>query len=78
MMVVTVKTSPVFKGGTPRKLFEGYLGFKNNAVFRAEYDIHPEGDRFLMIEQEEEKRISHINVVLNWFEELKRKAPVDK
>jgi len=72
MMVVTIETNPVFKRGTPRKLFEGYWGFKNNDAFRAQYDIHPDGDRFLMIKQEEEKRINHVNVVLNWSEELKR------
>ena len=78
MMVVTVETKPVFKWGTPRKLFEGYLGKKDNDTFRASYDIHPDGDRFLMIEQEEGKTINHINVALNWVEELKRKVPGGK
>ncbi|MFQ5639549.1 MAG: hypothetical protein ACE5IR_16310 [bacterium] len=72
MMVVTVETNPAFKVGTPRKLFEGYRGKKNNDGFRANYDIHPDGNRFLMVEQEEEKLINHINVVLNWSEELKQ------
>jgi len=72
MMVVTIETDPVFKRGTPRKLFEGYWAKDNKRKTRASYDIHPDGDRFLMIEQEEEKRINHINVVLNWSEELKR------
>ena len=72
MMVVTVETDPVFKGGTPRKLFEGYSGNKNSYSYRAEYDVHPYADRFLMVEREEEKRINHINIVLNWTEELKQ------
>ena len=72
MMVVTIETNPVFKRGTPRKLFEGYWGNKDNDAFRAAYDIHPDGDRFLMIEQEEEKRTNHINIVLNWTEELQQ------
>ena len=78
MMVVTIETNPVFKGGTPRKLFEGYLGTRDNDEFRARYDIHPDSDRFLMIKQEEGKRINHINVVLNWFEGLKRNVPGGK
>ena len=37
----------------------------------------PDGERFVLIqkgEQETEKK--HLNVVLNWFEELKTKVPV--
>ena len=40
---------------------------------RAHYDIHPDGQRFLMIK--DEATGSEINVVLNWFEELKRLVP---
>jgi len=73
MMVVTVETNPVFKRGTPRKLFDvAYWGATRDGLYRATYDIHPDGDRFLIIEQEKEKRINHINVVLNWVEELKQ------
>ncbi len=35
------------------------------------YDISRDGKRFLMIKEEEEAE-GQINVVLNWFEELKR------
>ena len=34
------------------------------------YDIHPDGDRFLMLKGEESVR-NQINIVLNWFEVLK-------
>jgi hypothetical protein len=69
MMVVTVETKPVFKRGAARKLFEGYF---HGGVHLADYDIHPEGDRFLMMDGEERIPVNHINVVENWFEELKR------
>jgi hypothetical protein len=39
------------------------------------YDISPDGQRFLMIKREREE--AQINVVLNWFEELKRLVPID-
>ncbi len=41
------------------------------------YDISPDGQRFLMIKEadEEEGQQAQINVVLNWFEELKRLVP---
>ena len=39
------------------------------------HDIHPDGQRFLMIK--ENSGADQINVVLNWFEELKRLVPTD-
>jgi len=38
------------------------------------YDISPDGQHFLMIEEVPAKQ-AQINVVLNWFEELKRLVP---
>jgi len=60
-------------GGRPRSLVLGkllYWGAVNN------YDISPDGQRFVMIkESEEQQEARQINVVLNWFEELKRLVP---
>jgi hypothetical protein len=41
------------------------------------YDVSPDGQRFLMIKPGEsaEAAPTQINVVLNWFEELKRRVP---
>jgi serine/threonine protein kinase/Tol biopolymer transport system component len=69
MMFVTVKTQPSLKLGMPEPLFEKpYLS--NN--WSPQYDIHPDGDRFVMI-KENELTNSQINIVLNWFELLKEK-----
>jgi len=39
-------------------------------------DVHPDGQRFLMLQSSRpELPVTHINVVLNWFEELKRRLP---
>jgi len=74
MMVVAVQTGPTFKAETPRLLFEGrYLTGPFN--WQSNYDISPDGQRFLMIKQVEVG--TQINVVLNWFEELKRLVPTD-
>ena len=74
MMAVDIQTQPAFKAGTPRMLFErgGYLGGTG-----PDHDISPDGQRFLMIKQTEqaETALTQINVVLNWFEELKRRVP---
>ena len=39
-------------------------------VFWNEYDVHPDGERFVMIKQGEPS--VRLIVVLNWFEELRR------
>ncbi len=39
------------------------------------YDVAPDGQRFVMIKESEEQQVGQINVVLNWFEELKRLVP---
>jgi len=48
------------------------------------WDIHPDGKRFLMIKPPTSASTAppaagprpKINIVLNWFEELKQRAPV--
>jgi hypothetical protein len=42
------------------------------------YDVSPDGQRFLMLKPSESTGVAptQINVVLNWFEELKRRVPV--
>ncbi|MCZ6768011.1 MAG: protein kinase [Acidobacteria bacterium] len=71
MMAVDIITEPAFASGKAKLLFEGkYTAFGP----RAAYDVTPDGQRFLMI-KESEQQVTHINVVLNWFEELKRLVP---
>jgi serine/threonine-protein kinase len=74
MMVVGIKTEPTFTGGSPVVLFTGRYTSGRPV---ANYDISPDGQRFLMIKaaEEEEGQQGQINVVLNWFEELKRLVP---
>jgi hypothetical protein len=78
MMAVDIATRPGFAAGKPRVLFEGEyvptpLTFPN-------YDVSPDGQRFLMLKPAEatEGAPTQINVVLNWFEELKRRVPPGK
>jgi len=73
MMVVGIKTEPTFTVGSPVVLFTGrYTTFTGPTL---NYDISPDGQRLLMIKQEEGP--DQINVVLNWFEELKRLVPTN-
>jgi len=74
MMEVTIEPEPDIRTGVgvPRPLF------KDNSYERAgdlpDYDVASDG-RFLMIQ---ESAPSRIEVVLNWFEELKRLVPPGK
>ena len=73
MMAVDITAEPTFTHGKPELLFEGrYL----RAGFRSAYDVTPDGQRFLMVkERAQELAVTQLNVVLNWFEELKRLVP---
>ena len=74
-MVVDITTEPSISAGTPRLLFEG--SYRRSAGILANYDVTPDGQRFLMIKEsgEEQETAPQINVVLNWFEELKQRVP---
>ena len=74
-MVVGIKTEPPPMQGSPVVLFRGrYTNTTSGAVVN--YDISPDGQRFLMIKAaDEEEEPGQIHVVLNWFEELKRLVP---
>ena len=75
MMVVGIKTEPTFTAGSPVVLFTGRYAIPFTGV---NYDISPDGQRFLMMkEADEEEGQGQINVVLNWFEELKRLVPTN-
>jgi hypothetical protein len=46
----------------------------------AEYDVAPDGRRFLIIKYAEAQpgRQNDLRIVLNWFEELRRRVPLPK
>ena len=67
-MAVAVATTPSLQLGAPQPLFE---------LPEREYDVHPSGERFLIVRTERQATPGHINVVLNWFEELERLVPTN-
>ncbi|MCZ6753222.1 MAG: protein kinase, partial [Acidobacteria bacterium] len=74
MMVVEVTTQPTFSAGSPEVLFEGQ--YQRNSSRVANYNVTPDGQRIVMIQQSgSESAGTQINVVLNWFEELKQRVP---
>jgi eukaryotic-like serine/threonine-protein kinase len=78
MKAVDIATQPSFAAGKPRMLFEG--PYQPTVATIQNYDVSPDGQRFLMLKPSEqaEEAPTQINVVLNWFEELKQKVPSGK
>jgi hypothetical protein len=82
-MAVSVKTALTFSLETPKTLFRGmYVG--NIFVFGdldfATWDVSPDGKRFLMMKEvgsnaSEVGFPRKINIVVNWYEELKQRVP---
>jgi len=71
MMAVDVKSDAGASGvvlGTPHLIFEQHYLSGSSTTF-PDYDVSPDGERFLMIKSESD---DSLHVVLNWFEDLKR------
>jgi len=74
---VSIITEPAVQVGSPELLFEGRF-YGSSFLWGRNYDISPQGDFFILIEEGETQPATQINVVLNWSEELKRLAPPRK
>ena len=78
MVEVPIEWDPAFRPGTASELFEGDYEFPQAG---RHYDVSPDGERFLMLKRAVQgnggdEGIPQINMVLNWFEELKERVPV--
>ena len=73
LMSVGVTLGPAFSAAAPRLMYEGrFLRSTNN---KTSWSITPDGQHFLRIQQvEPERAVTRVNLVLNWFEELKAKV----
>ena len=76
MFAVDVTTDSEFDHGTPYELFDrAYYDGPNR-----QFDIAPDGERFLMIDTNRGAAAAapRINIILNWFEELKERVPTGR
>ncbi len=75
VLAVSIELDPELIAGKPQVLFERAAGYSIHANLHS-YDVSADGQRFLMLRKVGMVTGSaQINVVLNWFEELKRLAP---
>ena len=76
-MAVPDKTDPAFEHQSPQEVLEWPYDLGNEG---RSYDVSPDGQRFLTVKPnklDEDAPPPQINIVLNWFEELKRLVPTD-
>ncbi len=82
VMAVPVETEPVFKAGKPMEIFRrSYYSASAGQAVLPMWDISSDGKRFLMMKEAGSAAAvaggpRKINVVINWFEELKQLVPV--
>jgi len=76
MLAVQVGTGASFSASRPKVLFTGRFARARTAD-RINYDVSPDGEHFVMLNSgEEDRAVTQVSVLLNWFEELKQRAPV--
>jgi Tol biopolymer transport system component len=78
-MAVPVETESAFKPGTPTVLFRNITSLSSTGVDMTNdtyWDISPDGKHFLMVKEAVAEAPRKINIVVNWFEELKQRIPV--
>ena len=63
MMAAAVTPEPALVIGTPVRLFEG--------AYAMDYDVTPDGKRFIMLR--ETSSTTRLDVVLNWFDDVRRR-----
>jgi hypothetical protein len=73
MMMVELGTTPVLTASRARHLFAS-----NDLGFRPDFDVSPDGNRFLMVHRDPGSWPTRIDVVLNWFDEFSRSAPTER
>jgi hypothetical protein len=70
MMVVDLMLDPVFRAAKPRVLFAGSFLWGG----RANYDVSADGQQFLMLQPVQSAPITQLELVVNWFEELRARV----
>ena len=77
VIAVRVAPDPELSLGSPEVLFEGRFEVTHRPDIPRNYDVSRDGQRFLMVQKLNETTPTQVNVVLNWFEELKQLVPTD-
>ncbi len=71
LMAVPIQGATALNAGTPRRLFQGRYELSD---IGRNYDLSPDGTRFVMIRSDESEGTAQMHVVLNWLGELKSRS----
>ena len=78
LLSVSIRTEPALEIGAVTVVLDGLQlptpGWQSS---RGAYDVSPDGERFLMVHEDQFPETMELVVVLNWDEELKRLVPTD-
>jgi hypothetical protein len=72
VMAVEISTSPVFRAGAPKPLFQVPSAFMRSGTPGADADAGPDGKRFLFALPAQQSAPIPFSVVLNWTSLLKK------
>jgi len=72
MMAVPIRTTPSFSIGNPEVLFEGTYLLGSPGAHN--YDVTPDGQRFLMIKAGDREDAPQVQVILNWLDDVKTRV----
>lgn len=74
---VAISSLEPFRAQPPRLLFEAKPDEYSNTTPIRSWDVSHDGQRFLLarLEEPKDKPVSQLQIVLNWTEELRRRAP---
>ena len=75
LVAVAVDAGRVFRAEKPHRLFTGHY---SGAGRDAQFDVAPDGQRFVMVKSDDAATTGQIVVVANWFDEVRRKVPAGK
>ena len=77
-----MRTARQFGQAVPKSLFEGhyYVAKRVGWDIFASYDVSPDGKRFLMLKPAATQNAGsgQLHIVVNWFEELRRRVLAEK
>jgi serine/threonine-protein kinase len=73
----TIRSVSPFRVDPPTVMFQAALGQYDATTPNRSWDVSPDGRRFLLLKNvpTSDKAVTAVNVVLNWTDELKRRAP---
>jgi len=69
---VSIETKPAFAVSNPRLLFDAPYAHISSDI--PNYDVAPDGRLLMVRENQQKATVTQLNVVLNWFEQLKQRA----